>query len=414
MSEVGVIVDAYSTGSKLPAQFLKYGIECVHVQSEAEILPFDVDSFMPDSFSKNLVHGNSIEHTADTIKALKPKFVISGSESGVLLADALSERLGLPTNGTALSRARRDKYLMQSALKNRGLRHISTLSTHNVHDAVDFHEREGANGSVVKPADSAGSDGVTFCYSAAEIRTAFSLLLGRRNAMGAENSDLLVQRKLEGQQYIVNTVSINGRHRVSDVWIDNRREIGAACYVGDFEGVDNAAFSEWAEIVGYGSDVLNALGILNGPAHLEIMLMHDGPTLIEMGARMQGSICDMVVHDALGHSHVTLTAQRYADPTRFDNEIDLNNFQSIVPTIAVMLIAPDHGQIDMKFKVERLYGLETYKTNLGLPKAGDRVRRTIDMDTCPGIVYLQSESRAALFSDYRAIREIETSMYTRD
>ena len=141
MSEVGVIVDAYSTGSKLPAQFLKYGIECVHVQSEAEILPFDVDSFMPDSFSKNLVHGNSIEHTADTIKALKPKFVISGSESGVLLADALSERLGLPTNGTALSRARRDKYLMQSALKNRGLRHISTLSTHNVHDAVDFHER---------------------------------------------------------------------------------------------------------------------------------------------------------------------------------------------------------------------------------------------------------------------------------
>src|SRR5262249_53292507 len=48
--------------------------------------------------------------------------VVAGSERGVSLADALSEALGVATNGTALSAARRDKFVMIETVRARGLR----------------------------------------------------------------------------------------------------------------------------------------------------------------------------------------------------------------------------------------------------------------------------------------------------
>ena len=43
---------------------------------------------------------------------MKPEFCIRARKSACLLADTLSERLGLPGNGTALSPARRECFAM--------------------------------------------------------------------------------------------------------------------------------------------------------------------------------------------------------------------------------------------------------------------------------------------------------------
>jgi hypothetical protein len=47
--------------------------------------------------------------------------VIPGAETGVELADQLSSRLGLRTNGTAKSIARRNKYYMGETVRATGI-----------------------------------------------------------------------------------------------------------------------------------------------------------------------------------------------------------------------------------------------------------------------------------------------------
>ena len=42
------------------------------------------------------------------------------------------------------------------------------------------------------------------------------------------------------------------------------------------------------ELKAYADKVLDALGIINGPSHMEVMYCADGPCLIEVGSRCQG------------------------------------------------------------------------------------------------------------------------------
>ncbi|UFX44293.1 MULTISPECIES: hypothetical protein [Bradyrhizobium] len=65
-----------------------------------------------------------VEFHAQVLRGRKLEFVIAGCETGVELANLLSERLGLPSNGTALSAARRDKARLADALGAAGVRSI--------------------------------------------------------------------------------------------------------------------------------------------------------------------------------------------------------------------------------------------------------------------------------------------------
>ena len=52
---------------------------------------------------------------------------MAGAETGVALADELSEHLQLRSNGTAQSEARRNKYLMGEAVRDAGIRAAKQL-----------------------------------------------------------------------------------------------------------------------------------------------------------------------------------------------------------------------------------------------------------------------------------------------
>ena len=124
MSERGaaVVVDAYSTGARLAPRFAAAGLPVVHVQSSPRLPDFYSRAFRAGDFVENVVHEGDLEATAARLAAHDPAFVVVGAEPGVPLADALSERLGLPSNGSAQSAARRDKNAMSEALRDAGLR----------------------------------------------------------------------------------------------------------------------------------------------------------------------------------------------------------------------------------------------------------------------------------------------------
>lgn len=407
MRRVAVVVDAYSTGSRLAPRFIAEGLDVVHVQSNPNESPFYIDRLRTQDFLENVVHHGDVAVTAAAVARYDPAFVVVGSEPGVLLSDALSERLGLPSNGTAQSTARRDKSVMAAAVRAAGLRAVQELKTGDVDEAIAWAAARDDWPVVVKPLDSAGTDGVALCEDADAIRAAFAAVLGRPNALQGANEQLLVQELLKGTQLFCDSVSWDGVHHVSEVWRDTKIRIeGNLAY--DFEELLDYRGEQQDQVVAYVKQVLDALGIKYGPAHTEVMLTKDGPVLVESGARLHGSIRDDVI-DRCTPSHVTVTVDAYLRPEtvaaragRAGGEYSLANASR-----CVMLISHQRGRVVSDAGMRAVEALPSYAGSISMAQPGEEVTPTIDLFSCPGIVYLVDPDRDVLKRDYDALRAIE-------
>lgn len=399
-----VVVDAYSTGARLAPRFAAAGMPVVHVQSSPKLPDFYARAFRAADFVENVVHDGDLKATAARVAAHDPAFIVVGAEPGVPLADALSERLGVPSNGSELSAARRDKNAMSEALRRAGLRTAEALKTADAAEAVAWAAERGGAPVVVKPLDSAGTDGVSICADAAAIEAAFAANLGRPNALHGANEELLVQELLEGTQLFVNSVSWDGVHHVSEVWRDNKLRAGAN-FIYDYEELLPRHGEQQDQVVPYVESVLDALGIRYGPAHTEVMLTATGPVLVESGARMHGSVPDEIV-DRCTPSHQTLTAEAYLDPHAVARRAQ-RQYELAAGAYCVMLISQHEGKIVSDAGLREIEALPSFAGTISMLGPGDQLKRTIDLFSCPGIIYLVDPDRGQLKTDYDRIRELD-------
>jgi hypothetical protein len=401
-----VVVDAYSTGARLAPRFAAAGMPVVHVQSSPRLPDFYARAFRDGDFVENVIHDGNLEETAARVAVHNPAFIVVGAEPGVPLADALSERLGLPSNGSAQSAARRDKNAMSEALRSAGLRTAEALKTADASEAVAWAASRGGAPVVVKPLDSAGTDGVSICADAAAIEASFAANLGRPNALHGANEELLVQELLEGTQLFVNSVSWDGVHHVSEVWRDNKLRVGAN-FIYDYEELLPRHGEQQDQVVPYVESVLDALGIRYGPAHTEVMLTATGPVLVESGARMHGSVPDEIV-DRCTPSHQTLTAEAYLDPHSVARRAQ-QPYSLAAGAYCVMLISQHEGQIVSDAGLREIEALPSFAGTISMLGPGDQLKRTIDLFSCPGIIYLVDPDRGQLKTDYDRIRELDAT-----
>ena len=399
-----MVVDAYSTGARLAPRFAAAGLPVVHVQSSPNLPHFYERGFRAGDFVENVVHEGDLEATAARVAAHDPAFVVVGAEPGVPLADALSERLGLPSNGSALSAARRDKSAMSEALRVAGLRTAESLKTGDPSEAVAWAARREGAPVVVKPLDSAGTDGVVICREPAAIEAGGEGSLGRPNALHGANEELLVQELLEGTQLFCNSISWDGVHHVSEVWRDNKLRRGAN-FVYDYEELLPRHGEQQDQVVPYVEAVLDALGIRFGPAHTEVMLTATGPVLVESGARMHGSVPDEIV-DRCTPSHQTLTAEAYLDPESVARRA-AHPYELAAGAYCVMLISQHEGTIASDAGLREIEALPSFAGTISMLGPGDRLKKTVDLFSCPGIIYLVDPDREQLKRDYDRIRELD-------
>jgi biotin carboxylase len=401
------IVDAYSTASELPRLLHGYGYRCVHVQSSEEFIDVYRASFRPLDFAAHIVHRGDVEQTLRDLAKFPVEFIIAGAEPGVELADALSDRTGLTANVLALSAARRDKYRMSEALRLAGLRTAESRCAQSAQEAVDWATSRGSWPVVVKPPRSAGSDDVFFCRSAEEVRHAFALIHRKRNRLGERNAVVLCQECLDGQEMIVDSVSYEGRHYLSEIWSVRKRRLANGSIAYDLEVLEDAGAEAFAGLRDYVRQALTALGIRFGPAHSELCITSRGPTLIEAGARMHGGISSSAVAAGLGYNHPTLTAECYAQPQRFLERFSNGSGGMRRHVFVVTFISRQRGRVIGYTGLEEIRKLRSYHSELGVLGVGSELLETVDLFTSPGIVYLVHDDRAVLEDDYQRIRSIE-------
>lgn len=408
-SQVCAIVDAYSTGKFLARSFQDRGWKCIHIQSSSILLPFQRATFREEDFLESFVYGGNLEETLQALRKYDLICCIPGAESGVELADSLSENLGLFSNGTEFSKARRDKYIMTESLKSKGLRSVEHFKSDNLEAILSWVARVGRFPIVAKPLDSSGTDGVRVCYSYEEIVDAFAAIRSAVNRYGLKNQEVLVQTFLEGTEYIVNSVSTTGQHFITEIWRCLKR-YQASAFVYDVEELLPSEGETQDLLVEYVCNVLDALSIKHGPTHAEVMLTEQGPVLIEMGARLHGSIDPHAITNCTGTNHVELTVDSYFSPSAFV-EIRKQTHPLCKNCLCVALISKVSGKVEAIPGLDEVRKLPSFfSADIGVG-VGDLLKETCDLASSPGIIYLVHEDKSLLWRDYQTIRNLESNVF---
>jgi ATP-grasp domain len=395
------IVDAFSTGASLAPNFKDLNYKVVHVQSSNTIVEDLMSTFRPGDFDELLIFDNNLDELLHTLRNRNVSNIIAGTETGVALGDLLSQKLQIPGNDPDTSMLRRNKYEMHEALKKANVAYANQGYFREVNMAINWAYEQGIWPLVAKPLDSAGSDSVYFCSNVNELQKACRSILNHKNKLGFKNEGVLVQECLDGQQYFINAVSIDGEHAITEIWKDKRNE--GVCDIEELVGYEGEIQQK---LIAYVRSVLSCLGIEQGPSHTELMYTKRGPVLIECGARMMGTILEDAVISAIGDSHVTTTVERYAYPEKFKNRLT-NGYKLNKNLFCVTLVSNESGIVIENNVIQKLNELDSFYKVFHTPQVGERIHKTIDLFTNPGIIYLLHDSKEQIFKDYEQIRRLE-------
>jgi biotin carboxylase len=406
------IVDAFFVANYLATALRQGGASCIHVLSSPEIPPLFTRSFRAENFDRDLGYMSDIDKLVDELSRWGVDRVVPGTESGVILADELGARLGTPGNRPGNALARRDKALMAEVVAAAGLASPRGRSFDRAEDAVAWFTDTGLTECVVKPLMSAGTDNVWFCTDAQGVGAACRKILSSANCYGDANRGVLLQERIQGVEYYVNSVSHDGTHRAAEIWRYTKRTGAAGAPVYDFEESVPADSAEAATLCEFAFAVLDALGITSAAAHTEVILTERGPVLIETGARLGGATLPHIVQRYSGISQADLYAATLLDPSRLA-AFDERKVRWTSTVRLVSLINRVPGRVSALDWVARLEAVPNVVATAIAVSPGTWLDATTILANSPGYLYLAAEDPAEVERDYEAIRALEeTGLYT--
>ena len=201
---------------------------------------------------------------------------------------------------------------------------------------------------ISKPVDNAGSRGVMLINNQNELEEAV-----KYSSANGHKGGVIIEEYLRGNEVSVEVMVIAGDVHILQV--TDKLTTGAPHFVemGHSQpsrlGEDNVnAIKALAE------KAVKAVGIQNGPAHVEIMLTEKGPKMIELGARMGGDcITTHLVPLSTGVDMVKATIE-----TALGNVPDIRQKQE--KGSAIRFFSPEYGVI------AQIDGLEAAKSIPGV------------------------------------------------
>jgi biotin carboxylase len=399
------IVDPYSAAHGFAPAFRARGVGAVAMRTAFALPPGAAATWEPAHFSHILDATRSLPAVQADLAGLAPVRILPGSESGVRLAEELTGRL-LPETGNVarLAAARQDKWQTALALAAAGVAGLAQVAAADPAEVVAWQARHGLAGAplVLKPTTSAGADSIYLVRRGEDWRPPFDQILGARNMMGRRNDVVLVQEYAEGVEYAVDTYSADGRHGLVMVSRYRKRVVGDR--LGIYEAVECLPpdAPRVSDIVGYARAVLDAVGLRNGSAHLEVMDTARGPRLIEVNARVAGNPQQEMTRLATADSQIDRCVRHVVDGEPGDADYRLRQHVTVA-----FLSAPATGILADTSGLRAIADLPTCHRLQLAAGTGDRVEQTTDLFTSLGFAILAGGSAAEVAADYAVVRERE-------
>lgn len=267
-----------------------YTIDFIKVDEYFKPKPdlFDEQLYFPDSNFEEI-----IENLSDT----EIDYVINGGD-GVYctkLTDLLSQYFTPQyANSPESTEVRADKIIMHEQLKKHNLSHINqfTISKKNYFNFIEQLKYP----VFIKPRNGEGSIGAMSVDSSKDLIDYFENKEFTLNT-GYDILEYIVAEKLDGEEYLIDTFSVNGEHYISTIQKYEKQVINGFPRYISFKVETNQIKIE--KISKYVIDVLNATEFKNGFAHIECFYTKsDEVVLVEINPRISGArgSCHKVAH----------------------------------------------------------------------------------------------------------------------
>ena len=163
--------------------------------------------------------GEEASWAADRLQGMHVLDVVCGSDAGLACSERMLNALA-PERSNGLMRARRDKFLMNEALRARGLDAVRQAVASDWHEASAFvTSLPQPLAVVVKPRRGSASLRVGLARSIDEAARCFERVLELPSTLDESEeglvSTVLLQEFLQGEEWIVDTMSRDGEHKVT-------------------------------------------------------------------------------------------------------------------------------------------------------------------------------------------------------
>ena len=135
---------------------------------------------------------------------------------------------------------------------------------------------------IMKPADNSGSRGVVKVESLQECKDNLEYVL-----RSSRNGKIIIEEFMQGPEVSVEVFAVKGKAHV--LQITDKLTTGAPHFVEmGHSQPSTLEKSVKAAIESVAQQAVTAVGLVDGPAHLEMIITSSGPKMVEMGARMGG------------------------------------------------------------------------------------------------------------------------------
>lgn len=409
-----VIVDPYSSGAFFAPAFTQAGVPVVAVVSSPNPPEVYASSYRPQDFPQIIIATNDLSEVVDKLRKLSPRCVLPGCESGVELADAIApyvveDLANLPQKASA----RRHKGDMASAVAQAGLPIISQLCTNDADEVEKWlHQAELVGRDlVIKPPKSASTDGVTKVLKGEGWRKIFQQMLGKSNRLGILNDKLVVQEYIVGVEYVIDTISYEGKHSISDICKYHKIDNGQYMAIYDSMEWLSSTIPVYNQVVDYARGVLDAVGMRFGTSHLEVMLTEDGPRLIEIGTRPHGGGHPRFCRVATGDSQVDRIVRYFTSKGSIPDSFILTTH-----VLVVFLICRTEGTVSNAEIFDQILELQSYHYSVINIRNRDCLEQTKDLFASLklGFVVLAHADQSQIMADYQLIRSLEQQLFIRN
>ena len=385
--------------------------------------------------------------------SLPPSLEIRGvyceSDSGLDDAERLGAALGLcPEWHDGRNPARRDKFLMNEALAERGLDTVRQRSCGTVEEAVEFARElglgdgeEDSEGSasdaamvVVKPLRGVASDDVHLCRTLPSVRSAFERIKGSQ-VFGSARSEtyerVLVQEFARGTEFAVDIVCRESERKAIALWRYDKRPVNGAPFVYHATRLVPAGGGDDPDGIGeavckYAFEALGALGVRWGLSHVEV-IAEVGPggtvrtRLVEVNCRQHNTDFVPLVNAVVGYNALdVVVAAHLGDDGDGGTVLSWDDVPMLPATRAhgaiVHLVSHVEGRItDINFDVfAEMEGLSSVVDMHVYPKfmeIGNEIERTVDIRTDSGWIHLLNSDVDEFEADYGRILDLQRRMF---
>ncbi len=392
-----IIVDPLSSGSEYLNELRNYAIKVISILSRRAQNSMKT-SHLSDYVTEEEDFSSLLQNILDITQGEKILFCLPGSEIGVELAEKIAQNLKLKTNNKDFSKERLNKYLMQERIKHCGLNAINQFLIKNSTCEIPHFSFP----VVLKPTQSAGSDGVIFCKNQQDIKNYIDKNFGKINKIGVRNNELLMQEFIAGTEFVVDLVTLDNHCELVALWEYEKILSPEGNFLYSSLKLIDSEHKYFNILLNYAKKVIKALGICFGPAHVEIMIDKDEkPILIEVGSRPHGGKSQAIMRECFGYNQITRTLDNIFKETK--------NFTYAPKKYGelVFLISQKEGKFKIFGCIDDIKKLNGYIDFFPFIAENEYLQCTKDLSNIPAIVMFAHESAEVVTNSVKKLRDLE-------